>query len=129
VCKFIWPFIIVISGVRAILMIVELQRGQVPLQSPIEMESRLNSSFHLHRKDNIAWECENGGQLWTASVTAGYDNGTSFPSGFCVSGFSSLYTAMIISLLADLGFQVRGDAFMYFLRITVCGDDVRRVTD
>ena len=27
VCKFIWPFIIVIAAVRAIIMIVELQRG------------------------------------------------------------------------------------------------------
>ncbi|KII94008.1 hypothetical protein PLICRDRAFT_36231 [Plicaturopsis crispa FD-325 SS-3] len=89
VCNFIWPFIIVISAVRAILMIVELQRG----------------------KDKIAWECDNGGQLWTDSVTAGYDNGSSFPSGFCTTGFASLNIAFIISLLVDLIFQV----YMYFL--------------
>lgn len=29
VCKFIWPFILVIALVRAIIMIVELQRGYV----------------------------------------------------------------------------------------------------
>jgi len=89
VCKFLWPFIIVISAVRAIIMIVELRRG----------------------KDNIAWECDNGGQLWTASVADGYDNGTAFPSGFCSSGFESLNTAFIISLLVDLGFQM----YMLFL--------------
>jgi len=89
VCKFIWPFIIIICGIRAILMIVELQRG----------------------KDNIAWECQNGGQLWPASVTAGYDNGTSFPGAFCVATFPSIYTAFVISLLVDLGFQI----YMLFL--------------
>ena len=30
VCKFLWPFIIVISAIRAIIMILELQRGYVP---------------------------------------------------------------------------------------------------
>jgi len=89
VCKFIWPFIIVLSGIRAIIMIVELQRG----------------------KDNIAWECSHGGVLWTASAAAGYDNGSAFPSGFCTTGFSSLNTAFIIGLLADLGFQI----YMLFL--------------
>ncbi|KAJ6623121.1 hypothetical protein B0H10DRAFT_2213808 [Mycena sp. CBHHK59/15] len=42
VAKFAWPFIIVICAVRAILMIVELNRG----------------------KDKIQWECDNGGDLW-----------------------------------------------------------------
>jgi len=88
VCKFLWPFNLVICGIRAVLMIVELQRG----------------------KDNIEWECDNG-QLWTASVTAGYDNGSTFPSAFCTSGFSSVYTAFVISLLADIGFQI----YMLFL--------------
>jgi hypothetical protein len=106
VCKFIWPFIMVICGIRAILMIVELQRGQVLFHNapPHDISLKL---IPLHRKHNIAWECENGGQLWPASVTAGYDNGASFPSSFCTSGFTSVYTAFIISLLVDLGFQVR----------------------
>ncbi len=30
VCKFLWPFVIIVSAVRAILMIVELERGCVP---------------------------------------------------------------------------------------------------
>ncbi|KAI5124100.1 hypothetical protein M0805_000914 [Coniferiporia weirii] len=89
VCKFLWPFVLVISAIRAIIMIVELQRG----------------------KDNITWECDNGGQLWTASAQDGYNNGASFPSGFCTAGFSSLYAAFIVSLLVDLVFQI----YMLFL--------------
>jgi hypothetical protein len=89
VCKFLWPFLLVLSAIRAIIMIVELRRG----------------------KENIAWECDNGGQLWSASVTAGYDNGATFPSAFCSSGFESLSTAFTISLLVDLGFQM----YMLFL--------------
>jgi len=89
VCKFIWPFVLVISAIRAIIVIVELQRG----------------------KDKIAWECDNGDQLWPASVLAGYDNNTSFPNSFCTSGFPSVNTAFIISFLTDLGFQI----YMLFL--------------
>lgn len=88
-CTFMWPFIIVICAIRAILMIVELQRGQA----------------------NIQWECDNGGQLWTASAQAGYANSASFPSGFCASGFHSLNIVFIVSLLVDLVCQL----YMYFL--------------
>jgi len=91
VVKFLWPFVIVISAVRAIIMIVQLQRG----------------------KDKIMWECNNGGQLWTdsARVTAGISTSGSVPSGFCAMGFSSLNSAFILSLLVDLVFQV----YMFFL--------------
>ncbi|KAF8899181.1 hypothetical protein BD779DRAFT_65650 [Infundibulicybe gibba] len=90
VCKFLWPFVIVISAIRAIIMIVELQRG----------------------KDKIAWECANGGQLWTDSAASGYQTSVStVPVGFCTTGFSSLNAAFIIGLLVDLGFQI----YMYFL--------------
>ncbi|KAI0001746.1 hypothetical protein BJV77DRAFT_12185 [Russula vinacea] len=82
-CAVLWPFLIVISAIRDIIMIVELQRG----------------------KDNIEWECANGGQLWTTSAAAGYGSGN-VPSVFCTAGFSSLYTAFIVCLLADLVFQV-----------------------
>ena len=61
----------------------------------------------LCRKDKIQWECDNGGQLWTDSAEAGYATSASFPSGFCVSGFSSLNAAFIVGLLVDLVFQVR----------------------
>jgi len=84
VCKFLWPFIIVISAVRAILMIVELQRG----------------------KDKIQWECDNGGQLWPASAEAEYGGDVTFPKGFCWHGYARVNAAFIVSLLVDLGFQM-----------------------
>jgi len=87
VSKFLWIFLIIISAVRATLMIVELQRG----------------------KDNIIWECNHGGQVWSSN--AEYAAKSSFPAGFCTAGFSSLYTAFVISLLVDLVFQM----YMFFL--------------
>jgi len=89
VCKFLWPFVVVLSAIRAIIIIVELQRGQ----------------------SNIMWECDNGGQLWTASAEAGYGNGSAIPSGFCTAGFSSINTAFIVGLVVDLVFQM----YMLFL--------------
>jgi len=89
VVKFLWPFVIVICAVRAIIMIVQLQRG----------------------KDKILWECSNGGQLWTDSVSQGVSTSGALPGGFCAMGFSSLNIAFIISLLVDLAFQF----YMYFL--------------
>jgi len=90
VCKFLWPFIIVTSGIRAILMIVELQRGESKIQ----------------------WECEKGGVLWTASAEANYGGtSTSFPPGFCVSGYGTMRTAFIFGLLIDIGFQL----YMFFM--------------
>lgn len=90
VVKFLWPFIIVISAVRAILMIVQLQRG----------------------KDKITWECNNGGQVWTEeAVAASASKPSTMPGGFCAAGYSSLNTAFIISLLVDIACQM----YMYFL--------------
>jgi len=82
-CVVLWPFLIVISAIRDIVMIVELQRG----------------------KEKIVWECANGGQLWTTSATAGYGRGN-IPSSFCTAGFASLNTAFIVGVLVDLVFQV-----------------------
>ncbi|KAI0685075.1 hypothetical protein BC835DRAFT_1386137 [Cytidiella melzeri] len=87
--KFLWPFVIVISAIRAIVMIVELQRG----------------------KDNIQWECDNGGQQWTDTSTATATSTSTFPSGFCTTGFSNLNVAFILGLLIDLVFQI----YMFFL--------------
>jgi len=92
--KFLWPFMIVISAVRCILMIVELNRGQ----------------------SKIEWECDNGGQIWPESAANGYNTSRAFPSAFCVVGFSGTNTAFIISLLADLGFQL----YMFFLTWRFC---------
>jgi len=87
VCKFLWTFVIIICAVRAILMIVQLQRG----------------------KDKIIWECDHGGQIWSSN--AEYAAKSSFPVGFCTAGFDSLNAAFIISLLVDLVFQM----YMFFL--------------
>jgi len=87
VCKFLWIFVIIICGIRATLIIVELQRG----------------------KDKIIWECNHGGQVWTSN--AEYAAKSSFPVGFCAAGFDSLYTAFIISLLVDIAFQM----YMFFM--------------
>jgi len=87
VCKFLWPFVIIICAVRATLMIVQLQRG----------------------KDKIIWECDHGGQIW--SENAEYGAKSSFPVGFCSAGYASLNAAFIIGLLVDLVFQM----YMFFL--------------
>jgi len=89
VCKFIWPFVIVLCGIRAIIMIAQLNRG----------------------KDKIIWECENGGQLWGATPEENAAVKIKFPEGICGPGFSSLFTAFIVSLLADIAFQI----YMFFL--------------
>jgi hypothetical protein len=89
VCHFLWPFIIVICGVRAIFMIWELNRG----------------------RDKIIWECQNGGQLWGTTEENGYNSTVKFPSGICAPGHHRLLTAFIVCLLIDLGFQM----YMYFL--------------
>jgi len=86
--KFMWPIIVVIILIRAIIMILELQRGQSEIQ----------------------WECDNGGQLWTSSANAGYASGTG-PSAFCSAGYSSLYIAFIAGLVVDIVFQL----YMFFL--------------
>jgi len=86
VVKFLWPFLIVICAVRAIIMIVQLQRG----------------------KDEILWECTNGGQLWPSNAK---HVRRTFPGGFCSMGYDSLNIAFIVSLLVDIVFQ----SYMYFL--------------
>lgn len=88
VCKFLWPFMIVICAIRTIIMMVELRRGE----------------------DKIAWECANGGQLWPASAVTTPTTST-IPSTFCTTGFSSLNTAFVASLVIDLACQI----YMFFL--------------
>ncbi|KAF8807951.1 hypothetical protein BYT27DRAFT_7190042 [Phlegmacium glaucopus] len=89
VAKFMWPFVIIISAIRAILMIVELQRGQY----------------------KVLWECSNGGQQWTAPNVIPPTTTRLLPTPFCTYGFASVNTAFIISLLVDIVLQI----YMYFL--------------
>jgi len=90
VCKFLWPFVLVISLIRCIIMMVELERGQ----------------------SNILWECENGGQEWNSTAAASGSSSTAtIPDVFCTTGFSSLMTAFVVGLVVDLVFQL----YMLFL--------------
>ncbi|KAJ6601367.1 hypothetical protein DFH09DRAFT_1243162 [Mycena vulgaris] len=92
--QFVWPFIIVTCAIRAIIMVVELNRG----------------------KDKIQWECDNGGQLWPDSVAANISTTPAFPTEFCIVGFPAINTAFIVSLLVDLAFQL----YMFFLVWRFC---------
>jgi len=89
VCKFLWPFIVCISAVRAIIMIVQLYRDQ----------------------SGIVWECENGGQIYGSSAEAGNPSQTTMPSSICGPGWHTLFMVFIVCLLIDLVFQV----YMLFL--------------
>jgi len=89
VCKFTWPFVVVISAIRAIVMIVELYRYQ----------------------SDIIWECENGGQIWGSSAETGNPSTTTMPNTICAPGWSSLFTIFIVALIVDLVFQI----YMLFL--------------
>jgi len=92
--QFIWPFVIIACAVRAIIMIVELNRG----------------------KEKIQWECDNGGQLYWESVAANISTSPAFPTEFCLVGFPAINTAFIVSLLVDLVFQI----YMFFLVWRFC---------
>jgi len=104
---FLWPFVIIASAIRAIFMIWQLHRGCVDAS----FLSLANDLTVATSKDKIIWECENGGQLWGESAVAGYDNFSGFPNAICGPGWQSLFTAFIVSLLVDLGFQVRPKVF------------------
>jgi len=81
--KILWPLIVLISSIRAIIMIVELKRYQ----------------------SDIAWECQNGGQLWSANATSTVATGD-MPAAFCSAGFTSLWYCFVVGLLIDIAFQI-----------------------
>jgi len=83
VLKLLWPLIVILSCIRAIIMIVELNRYQA----------------------DIAWECANGGQIWTANATSTVASGD-MPAGFCTAGFHSMWYAFIFGLLIDIIFEI-----------------------
>jgi len=90
VCKFLWPFVIVICAIRTIIMMVELGRGE----------------------DNITWECDNGGQLWPGSAASVINTTTTtLPLTFCEPAFSTLSRAFTVSLVIDIACQI----YMFFL--------------
>ncbi|CAK5280391.1 unnamed protein product [Mycena citricolor] len=87
--QFVWPFAIVISALRAIVMIVELQRG----------------------KAAIEWECNNGGALYYESVAKNISATPVWPAEFCIVGYPTINASFIVSLAVDLIFQI----YMFFL--------------
>ncbi|KAG9004709.1 hypothetical protein FRB94_002551 [Tulasnella sp. JGI-2019a] len=89
VCKFSWPFLVVISAIRAIVMIVQLYRYQW----------------------NIVWECENGGQMWGSVTETGDPATTTMPNTICDPGWHTLFMIFIFALVIDLVFQI----YMLFL--------------
>nr|GAT61317.1 predicted protein [Mycena chlorophos] len=92
--QFIWPFVIVVSAIRAIIMIVELERG----------------------KDNIQWECDNGATLYWESAAKNYSTSPAMPTEICIIGVNGTNTAFIVGLLIDLVFQI----YMFFLVWRFC---------
>ncbi|KAK4702366.1 hypothetical protein P7C70_g3855, partial [Phenoliferia sp. Uapishka_3] len=60
----------------------------------------------------MCWECNHGGQLYNATAaneTYYSGNGTStttIPTGFCSSGFHSVYLAFAFALAIDLLIQI-----------------------
>jgi len=94
VCKFAWPFVLVISCIRAIIMIVQLYRGEW----------------------DIVWECENGGQVWGATAEAANPSISTMPSALCDPGWHTLFIIFIVALLIDLVFQI----YMLFLNWRFC---------
>jgi len=89
VCRAVWPFLFVISLIRGIFMIWELQTG----------------------KDDLAWECANNGQLFGATPLELETETVAMPAELCIASFQTIYTAFIVSLLVDLAFQL----YMLFL--------------
>jgi len=94
----IGPFVLVLCSVRAGLMIFRLNYYQ----------------------SNVIWECNHGGVLWNATIANSsqyvietYENSTTvgnIPTGFCSSGFHSLYLAFAFALAIDLVLQF----YLYF---------------
>ncbi|GAA6041979.1 hypothetical protein JCM8097_009128 [Rhodosporidiobolus ruineniae] len=89
------PAVLVIAAVRAGIMIWRLDYYQF----------------------NIIWECNHGGRLYNASLVndTSYADGTytgdTIPTGFCSSGFHSLYLAFSFALCIDVALQL----YQYFL--------------
>lgn len=90
VCKWFWSFIIILSSIRAIIMIVEGNAN----------------------KPKIQYECDHGGYLYGA-LPSSYVNGTvpSFNTSICSYGVPTFYSVLVIVVLIDLGCQI----YMLFL--------------
>jgi len=91
VARFLWVALLVLTPIRALIMILRLGGNA----------------------DKVAWECANGGQVWTADAEANGSVSTTatLPGGFCTTGFHSLQTYFIVGLIVDIVCQL----YMAFL--------------
>ncbi|BGP31278.1 hypothetical protein JCM10296v2_003042 [Rhodotorula toruloides] len=92
--QFLLPFVLFVSAIRAGIMIFRLDYYQ----------------------SNVIWECHHGGILWNATIANSTNIPTNtsdrtLPSGFCSSGFHSLYLAFAFALCIDITLQL----YQYFL--------------
>src|ERR1700742_4430552 len=97
VCTALWPPVFVISLIRAIFMIFELQRGQ--FLNPSTSLSPVTKIVPTNSKDNLAWECANNGQLFGATPLQLETQTVTMPAGLCIAPFQNIFTAFTISLL------------------------------
>ncbi|GAA5904662.1 uncharacterized protein JCM6883_003860 [Sporobolomyces salmoneus] len=86
---FIMPLVFIVSIARAGLMIFRLDYYQA----------------------NVIWECNHGGEIWTAEKAAipnyiANSSSTSIPTGFCSAGFHTLYLAFAFALCIDCILQI-----------------------
>ncbi|KAM0746259.1 hypothetical protein T439DRAFT_319262 [Meredithblackwellia eburnea MCA 4105] len=88
---YLGPFVLFLCAVRAGLMIFRLNYYQA----------------------NVIWECNHGGQLYNSTLAgnssysgAGDSSNGTIPTGFCSSGFHSLYLAFAFALAIDLIVQI-----------------------
>jgi len=96
VVAYLSPFVLIIVAVRAGLMVFRLDYYQ----------------------SYIIWECDHGGQQYLPSAMAdptyNYQTATNalyMPSGFCSSGFHTVYLAFAFALCVDFIMQT----YLYFL--------------
>ncbi|BGP07238.1 hypothetical protein OF846_002432 [Rhodotorula toruloides] len=92
--QFLLPFVLFVSAIRAGIMIFRLDYYQ----------------------SNVIWECNHGGILWNATIANSTNipantSARTLPSGFCSSGFHSLYLAFAFALCIDVALQL----YQYFL--------------
>ncbi|GAA6016167.1 hypothetical protein JCM10207_004469, partial [Rhodosporidiobolus poonsookiae] len=93
---FLSPFVLLVSAIRAGIMIF-----------------RLDYCY----QSNVIWECNHGGQVYNETLANDptYDwtsySGDTLPSGFCSTGFHSLYLAFAFALCIDVALQL----YQYFL--------------
>ena len=91
---FVWPFLLILSMIRCILMIVQLNRtkDKIQVSHVIHIASLFPHNELTFRLFATArqWECDNGGQMWTQEAFDGLAGTTGTVSGM-PAGMSLLF--------------------------------------